>query len=204
MEVFGIQPSWDIVIILAIFLVSVYGFIIGESKTLKALLALYPSFFMADFLSRLLPQLFPSLKIAFITNDTVSSVFTLSEQVQSLHIVTGIKIVVFLLFFIALVRLSFLKIEALEGGKKVGNFLLFGVIAFTFALLFINILLLLYSGYSVIGFSGLPHVLESVAPQSFLATLLVEYYGVFFALPALVLPLSVFLYTPEEPEDEEG
>lgn len=203
MEVFGIQPSWDIIIILTILLVSIYGFIIGESKTLKALLVSYPAFFMADFLSRLLPQLFPSLKIAFITNDTVSSVFTLSEQIQSLHIVTGIKLFVFLVFFIALVRLSFVQIEALEGGKKIGNFFLFGVIALTFALLFINILLLLYSGYSVIGFSGLPHVLESVAPQSFLATLLVEYYGIFFALPALILPLSVFLYTPEEPDTEE-
>jgi len=203
MEVFGIQPSWDIIIILAILLVSIYGFIIGESKTLKALLVSYPAFFMADFLSRLLPQLFPSLKIAFITNDTVSSVFTLSEQIQSLHIVTGIKLFVFLVFFIALVRLSFVQIEALEGGKKIGNFFLFGVITLTFALLFINILLLLYSGYSVIGFSGLPHVLESVAPQSFLATLLVEYYGIFFALPALILPLSVFLYTPEEPDTEE-
>lgn len=206
MEIFGVNPSWDALILVSILIVSVYGFIVGESKTIKALLIAYPAFFVADLLSRFLPQLFPSLKIAFITDDTVTGVVTLSEQINSLQIVVGLKLIFFLLFFIGLIRLSFVQIEGIESGKKFGNILLFGIVSLSFSLLFVNILLLLYSGYSIVGFSGLSHVLAEVAPQSFLATLFVNYYGVFFALPAMVLLISVFLYSAdtEDEEPEEG
>lgn len=203
MDFWTLTPSWDILILAALFIVALYGFIVGESKTIKALLSIYPAFFVADLFSLFIPSLFPNLSIALIKDNAIAGTVTLSQQLSSLHIVVGIKVILFILVWLALIRISFFEIEAKENGSSIGNMFLFGIISLSFSLLFINVLLLLLSGWSVIGFDPALHVLEAMQSSSFLSIQFVKYYGVFFALPALILLFSVFLYSPEKTDEED-
>ena len=81
--------------------------------------------------------------------------------------------------------------------------MIFGIISLSFSLLFVNVILLLLSGWSVIGFDPARHVLDAMMSDSFLSIQFVKYYGIFFALPALVLMFSVLLYAEVKDEEEE-
>ena len=203
MDFFTITPTWDFLIAASLLIVALYGFIVGESKTIKALLSIYPAFFVADVFSIFIPSLFPDLSIALIKDNVVAGTVTLSQQLSSLHIVVGIKLIIFLFVWITLIRISFFEVEAKENGSNVGNIFLFGIISLSFSLLFVNVILLLLSGWSVIGFDPARHVLDAMMSDSFLSIQFVKYYGIFFALPALVLMFSVLLYAEVKDEEEE-
>lgn len=204
MDFFTSTPSWDFLIAAALCIVAVYGFIVGESKTIKALLVIYPAFFVADVFSIFIPSLFPDLSIALIKDNAIAGTVTLSQQLSSLHIVVGIKLIIFLLVWVTLIRISFFEIEAKENGSSIGNLFLFGIISLSFSLLFVNVILLLISGWSVLGFDPSQHILDAMMTNSFLSIQFVKYHGIFFALPAIVLLFSVLLYAEvqEDGEDE--
>lgn len=165
------------------------------------MMVVYPAFFIADFLSQLLPNLFPSLKIAFITNDKVTKTLTLSEQMSSMEIVVGIKIIFFLIFWVLLVRQPILEIASPDNEEKIGNMFLHFILSLGFGLLFIAAILVLLSGYSVFGYDPAVHILKDLITDSFLAHIFVNFAGIFFAFPAVVLILGSFLHTNVEEED---
>lgn len=198
MELFAFTPTWDFILLVSIFIFSLFGIVIGESKIIKALLVLYPSFFIADFFSIFLPSLFPNISIALISDGEIETMVTLSEQITSLYIYAGIKIAIFLLVWIVLFRFSFFEISAKNCKTSIGNMFLLGIISLSFALLFINIVLLLLSGWSIVSFDTTHHVLSAVTSTSFLALHFVNYHGLFFGIPAIVLMFALLLHSEEK------
>ena len=199
---FAGTPSWDLLLGVVLFIIIVYGFIIGNAKTFKTLLALYPAFFMADILGKFLPTLFPNLAIAFINNEEVKT-FTLSQQTDSLQVIIITKIVVFLLFWLLITVKTPFQVEIETNNKKIGNVFLHFILSLSFGILLMNVVLHLLSGLSVFGDDPVFHILAGVMAESFLVTLFIQFSGVWFAVPALVLVLSGFLHSPAEEEEEE-
>lgn len=188
------SPTWDFLIASSLLIIVIYSFIIGQPKTLKSLLVLYPAFFVADIFGAFLPNLFPRLSIAFIKDNTVEGTISLSEQITSLQFVIGIKVVVFLFFWIIFMKSEFFAIEAPTHSDKFGNSLLFFTISLSYACLIMNIVLLYLSGYSIFGPDPFTHILKGVMDSSFLSALFVRYSGIWFALPAVILALAPLLY----------
>lgn len=195
------SPSWDFLLGSILAIIIIYGFIIGNAKTFKTLLALYPAFFMADILGKFLPSLFPNLQIAFINNSDVTT-FTLSEQTDSLETIIITKIIVFLIFWILITVKTPFTVEIKTNNKKIGNLFLHFILSLSFGILLMNVILLLLSGLSVFGDDPVFHILAGVMSESFLVTLFIQFSGVWFAVPSLVLVLSGFLHSPEEEEEE--
>ncbi len=206
MELFTFTPSWDLILFTIICFITLLGILIGESKLIKGILVLYPSFFIADFFSIFIPTLFPNISIALIHNGKVSNLLTLSEQITSIYIYTGIKILIFCVFWITLLQLSFFEVNTKNCKNSIGNMFLFGIISLSFGLLFTNTILLLLSGWSIVGFDTAHHILAPLTQTSFLALHFVQYHGIFFAIPAVVLIFALLLYSEDKSissEDEE-
>ncbi len=198
MDFLTFTPSWDFILFTLICFFTLIGVIIGESKTIKGLLVAYPSFFVADFFSVFLPSLFPNISIALISNGEISNVLTISEQITSLYIYSGIKIFLFCVIWLVLFQFTFFEISAKNCKNSVGNLFLLGIISLSFALLFINIILLLLSGWSIVGFDTVHHVLSEMTSESFLALHFVQYNGLFFAVPAVILMFALLLHSEEK------
>ncbi len=188
------SPTWDFLIASSLLIIVIYSFIIGQPKTLKSLLALYPSFFVADIVGVFLPTLFPRLSIAFIKDNTLEGTITLSDHLTSLQFVIAIKVIVFIFFWIVFMKSEFFAVEAPNHSDKFGNALLFFALSLTYACLVMNIVLLFLSGYSIFGLDPFTHILQEVMDSSFLSVLFVRYSGIWFAFPAIVLALAPLLY----------
>jgi len=199
---FSGAPSWDLLLGIVLLIIIIYGFIIGNAKTFKTLLALYPAFFTADILGKFLPQLFPNLQIAFINNSEVTT-FTLSQQTDSLQTIIITKMIIFFAFWILITVKTPFHVEIETNNKKIGNIFLHFILSLSFGILLVNIVLLLLSGLSVFGNDPVFHILAGVMTQSFLVTLFIQFSGIWFAVPSLVLVLSGFLHSPAEEEDDE-
>ncbi len=198
MDFLTFTPSWDFILFTIICFLTLFGIVIGESKVIKGVLVAYPAFFVADFFSIFLPSLFPNISIALISDGEISSVLTLSEQITSLYIYAGIKVFIFCLLWLVLFQFTFFEISAKNCKNSVGNLFLLGIISLSFALLFINTILLLLSGWSIVGFDTTHHILSSIADSSFLALHFVKYNGLFFAIPAITLMFALLLHSEEK------
>ncbi len=197
MSFFSSTPTWDFLIASSLLIIVIYSFIIGQPKTLKSLFAVYPAFFVADILGFLLPSFFPNLSIAFIKNDIVEETISISDQIDSLQFIIGVKVVVFLFFWIVFMKSEFFAVEAPNHSDKFGNALLFFALSFSYACLIMNIILLFLSGYGVFSLDPFTHILKEVMDNSFLSVLFVRYAGIWFAFPAFVLSLVPVLYHSE-------
>jgi hypothetical protein len=134
---FGIFLSSEIILTSIITLIILITAYIGISKTIKATLSAYPSFFVADIFSIIIPSLFPNLRIALIKDNTIETTITISEQLTSHYIIVSIKIIIFLVILISLIKISFFQIEKIKYGGSWGNIFLFFIIYLSF--FFINI-----------------------------------------------------------------
>jgi len=198
MDFLTFTPSWDFILFTIICFLTLFGVVIGESKIIKGLLVAYPSFFVADFFSVFLPSLFPSISIAIINNGEISNVLRISEQITSLYIYSGAKIFIFCIIWIILFRFTFFEISAKNCKNSIGNMFLLGIISLSFSLLFTNIVLLLLSGWSIVGFDTTHHILSAMSDTSFLALHFVKYHGLFFAIPAVILMFALLLHSEEK------
>lgn len=198
MDILTFTPSWDFILFSLICFTTLFGVIVGESKIIKGILVLYPAFFVADFFSIFLPSLFPDISIALVSNGEISNIVTLSEQITSLYIYSGIKIFIFCAIWLILFQFAFFEISAKNCKNSIGNMFLLGIISLSFALLFINTVLLLLSGWSIVGFDTTHHILSAMADTSFLALHFVKYNGIFFAIPAIVLLFALLLHSEEK------
>jgi hypothetical protein len=216
MPTFAGEPTWDLLLGVCLLLVIVYGFIIGQSKTIKTLLALYPAYFIADlagaFLPTAFPSFFPDWKIAFINGES-TKIIDLSPTIDmsSVYTIVGIKIFIFFLAWLLITVKSPFTVEIPENRKTIGGGFLHFIISLAFGFLFVDIVLLLLSGYSIFAHSVPSHILSGFMEQSFLITMFIKFYGSWFAVPAFVLILSGFLHAPvkddeieEESEGEEN
>lgn len=198
------DPTWDLILVIILCIVIIYGFIIGQAKTLKTLLSLYPAFFIADIVGGFLPSLFPNLKIAFINNNDITTL-TLSQQTDSLQAIIITKMIIFLVFWILIILKTPFEIQMEENSKKIGNMFLHLLISLTFGLLLSSLVLLLLSGFSAFGGNPNFYMLNNIIEESFLIPLFIKFVGIWLAIPGVVLVLSGFLHKPivEESNDEE-
>lgn len=194
MDFLSSSPTWDFLIASSLVTIVIYSFVIGQPKTLKSMMSLYPAFFVADIVGVFLPALFPKLSIAFIKDNTLEGTFSLSDQVASLQFIIAIKVIVFLFFWIVFMKSEFFAVEAPNHSDHFGNALLFFAISVSYACLLMNIVLLFLSGYSVFGQDPFSHILKDVMNSSFLSVLFVRYTGIWFAIPPIVLALAPLLY----------
>lgn len=201
MSFFGIFLSSELILASIILIIILFTAYIGISKTIKATLSAYPAFFVADIFSIIIPSLFPNFKVALIKDNAIETTITISEKLTSHYIIVAIKILIFLAILIALIKISFFQIEKIKCGSSWGNIFLFFIIYLSFSLLILNILFLLYSGYSIVGFDESKHVLSTIMNQSFIMTLFVKYHGIFFSIPPIILILSSFLYSESNNSD---
>ncbi len=202
------NPTWDLLLGVCLFLIVLYGFIIGQAKTIKTLLALYPAYFISDFMGTLLPTLLPDyfskFQIAIINGDS-TKLIDLSPEIDfsGLYWIVGTKLFFFFLFWILITVKSPFFIDMPENRKKIGNAFLHFIYSIAFGILFVNIVLLLMSGYSIFAQDMPTHILSAYMKESFLITLFIKFYGSWFSFPAFVLILSGFLYAPVEDDDED-
>lgn len=198
------DPTWDLLLVIILCIVIIYGFIIGQAKIFKTLLSLYPAFFIADIVGGFLPSLFPNLKIAFINNNDITTL-TLSQQTDSLQAIIITKMIIFLVFWILIILKTPFEIQMEENSKKIGNMFLHLLISLTFGLLLSSLVLLLLSGFSAFGGNPNFYILDSIIEESVLIPLFIQFAGIWLAIPGVVLVLSGFLHKPivEESNDEE-
>lgn len=180
--------SWDLVLIGIFLILFAYNFLLGQNGTLKLILSVYIAILTADGLTQIIQDfiILPSPNLSAMVID------------HELGFYTGMRL---LLFFIAIVTF------VVKGGFHIGiephnhwfaRLIIHGLFSAMAVILFLSTILLYISGKSFI--TGITEANEiSLYSQSYITQMLIDYYQIWFTLPAMAFLISSFIL-PEEIE----
>jgi hypothetical protein len=178
MTIMDLRLSWDLFIIVFFGIVVAYSFIIGRNNNLKVILATYVSALGADAVGNFFGNTL-ALSDAFMK---LMKVFYITTPVQAIVLV---KILFFLIIIVLLSVRGAYSVSVINRGSAAFRMLinlLFGILN---ACLIVSIALIFISGSSFIaGGLGASPAFQDIYNQSSLAKLLIDYYSIWFMLPA--------------------
>lgn len=179
----NLQLSWDLFIIVFTAIITAYSFIIGRRQTIKIIMAVYVAFLAADglgyFIKETLGYRIPSAAFGF--------------DPASAAIVT--TILLFILFIVILARHSAFEVLVEDDSGGVAYFLSTAYTAILCALLMVSGILFFLSGnsFTIVNQMANPTMINAVSAQSNIAHLIIEYFHVWFFLPAFSLIFFTFV-----------
>lgn len=178
-----IALTWNLVILSVFIMLFAYNFLLGQNATIKLILSTYIAVLTADGVAKILKQ------FVFDPSPGVQQIFGEHE----LEIFTGIRLV---LFLVAIVIFS-VKGAFHVAVERHDHWALRTVIHAFFsvfsAALFLATVLIYLSGNSFV--EGMGHAKEiSIYDESLLAQILIDYYQIWFSLPAIAFLVTSFLF----------
>lgn len=188
-----LRLTWDLFILVFFAIIIAYSFILGKDATLKIILGTYASALAADAAGNLFGKYFATSK-SFLA---AMSKLGLGGDKDAAIIAKIIIFVVMILLFT--VKGSF-TVDA-HGGKTTGMRVLFtGIYGFLSAALIVSTVLMYVSGISFITGSFTPGAASILAfsGQSPFIQKMLDYYNVWFLLPAVTILAGSFLSSREQ------
>jgi len=179
--------SWDLVLIGIFGILFAYNFLLGQDGTLKLILSIYIAILTADGLTQILQD------FVILPSPNLSSI-VLEHEVG---FYTGIRLVLFFIAIITFVTKGGFHIKIEPHDHWAMRLVIHALFSAMAVILFLSTILLYISGKSFI--TGITEVHEiSMYSQSKLTQMLIDYYQIWFTLPAMAFLVSSFILPAEE------
>jgi len=179
--------SWDLVLIGIFFILFTYNFLLGQNATLKLILAIYISILTADGLTQILQDfvILPSPNL---------SALIISHEVG---FYTALRLVLFFIAIVTFVTRGGFHINIEPHDHPVARFVIHALFSAMAVVLFLSTILLYISGKSFI--TGITEVHTiSLYSKSYITKMLIDYYQIWFTLPAMAFLVSSFVLPAED------
>lgn len=174
--------SWDLVLIGIFFIIFSYNFMLGQNGTLKLILSIYIAILTADGLTQIIQDfiIFPSPNISSMVIE------------HELGFYTFLRLFLFIIAIITFVLRGGFHIKIEQHDHPVARFFIHALFSAMAVILFLSTILLYISGKSFI--TGITEAKEiSLYSQSYITQMLIDYYQIWFTLPAMAFLVSSFI-----------
>jgi len=179
--------TWNLVILSVFVLLFAYSFMLGQDDTIKLILCIYIAILTADGVAGVLKD------FVFEPSPGFRSLFA-DEGIQMF---AWIRIVLFILAVVIFAVKSGFHVLLDKHERWAVRFLIHGLFSALSALLFLSTMLIYLSGNSFV--EGMLFAQEiSIYEQSLLAQMLIDYYQLWFSLPAMAFLVTSFLFEKTE------
>ena len=181
-----IALTWNLVILSAFVMLFAYSFLLGQDSTIKLILSIYIAILTADGLAGVLQQ--------FVFEPSPGFQELLEGQEGSFFV--WMRIILFITAVVLFTVKSGFHVLIDKHEKWSIRFLIHMVFAAMSALLFLSTILIYLSGNSFV--EGMMFAKDIVIyEQSLLAQILIDYYQIWFSLPAIAFLVSSFFFEKE-------
>lgn len=179
--------TWNLVILAVAVMLFAYSFIIGQDHTIKLILSIYIAILTSDGIASLLQR------FVFDPSPGWQSILAGNEEAFFMWLRVGLLLLAAVVF----VAKSGFHVTMGQHEKWSTRMVIHGVFASLSALLFLSTVLIYISGNSFV--EGMTESGKELAlyNQSLLAKILIDYYQLWFALPAIVFLVTSFFFEPD-------
>jgi len=175
--------TWNLVILSVFVLLFAYSFMLGQDDTIKLILCIYIAILTADGVAGVLQQ--------FVIDPSPGFQTLLAER--KLQIMSWMRMGLFILAVVIFAVKSGFDVHLKKHDKAVVRFAIHGWFSAMSALLFLSTMLIYLSGNSFV--EGMMFAQDiSIYEQSLLAQMLIDYYQLWFSLPAMSFLVTSFLF----------
>lgn len=173
--------TWNLVLLAGFIMLFAYSFLLGQNSTIKLILSIYIAIMTAD-------------GIAKIIKDFVIAPSPGFRQLIGVHdeqVYAWIRIVLFLAAVVIFVVKSGFHVAIEKHDHWAARFGIHALFSALSATLFISTILIYISGNSFV--EGMLYAKDiQIYQQSFLAQILIDYYQIWFSLPAMAFLANSF------------
>jgi len=185
-----IALTWNLVILSVFIMLFAYSFLLGQNSTIKLILSTYIAVLTADGVAKILKQ------FVFDPSPGVQQLFGAHE----LEMFTGIRLVLFLTAIVIFAVKGAFHVAVERHDHWALRTMVHVLFSIFSASLFLATILIYLSGNSFV--EGMVHAKEiSIYDESFLAQILIDYYQIWFSLPAIAFLITSFLFGKINKED---
>jgi hypothetical protein len=182
-----IALTWNLVILSVLVMLFAYNFLLGQNATIKPIISTYIAVLTADGVAQILKQ--------FVLDPSPGMQKLFGEN--ELEIFTSIRLVLFLVAIVILVVKGAFQISVEPHDHWALRTLIHALFSVFSAGLFLSTVLIYLSGNSFV--EGMVAAREiSIHEESYLAQILIDYYQVWFSLPAIAFLCSSFIMGKQE------
>jgi hypothetical protein len=175
--------TWNLVLLGGLILLFAYNFLLGQNATIKLILSMYIAVLTADGVARLFQEamvvLSPGLQALIGSGSVKFFIF--------------LRIAIFLLAIIIFVIKGGFHIHLEKHNHWAARTIIHGAFAILSAILFVSTILIYLSGSSFA--EGIIYASKiSIYQESLIAQMLIDYYQIWFSLPAIGFLLTSFFF----------
>lgn len=175
--------TWNLVILSVFVLLFAYSFMLGQDDTIKLILCIYIAILTADGVSGVLQQ--------FVIDPSPGFQALMADK--KTQIISWMRILLFIVAVVIFAVKSGFHVVLDKHEKWAVRFLIHGWFSGMSALLFLSTMLIYFSGNSFV--EGMLFAQDIVIyQQSLLAQILIDYYQLWFSLPAISFLVTSFLF----------
>lgn len=175
--------SWNLVVISSFVLLFAYSFMLGQDRTIKLILSIYIAILAADGLAGVLKH------FVFDPSPGFQSLFGENEVI----IFAWIRIILFIMATVVLAVKSGFEVLIEKHNQWSYRFLIHALFSAMSALLMLSTIMIYLSGNTFVEGMLLAKDI-SIYKQSLMAQLLIDYYQVWFSLPAISFLIASFVF----------
>ncbi len=178
-----INLTWDLFIIVFLTIIIAYSFIIGRNQTLKIIISTYIAILTADGIGNIIEK--------YISPKIINVLFPNTDFATAAIV---IKIVIFVGVIVVLAMRGQFDVGLNEESSMALSTVVNAIFGVLSAGLIISTILFYMSGGSFLQPTvGVNTAISSIKRNSVLVGHLIDYYNVWFSLPAIAFALSSFL-----------
>lgn len=176
--------TWNLVILAVAVMLFSYSFIIGQDHTIKLILSIYIAILTSDGIASLLQT--------FVFDPSPGWQALLAGREEAFFV--WLRVGLLLMAAVVFVAKSGFHVTMGQHEKWSTRMLIHAVFAGLSALLFLSTTLIYLSGNSFVEGMTTEALSLSIYEQSLLAQILVDYYQLWFSLPAMVFLVTSFFF----------
>lgn len=181
-----ISPTWDIVILSAFVLAFSYNFLLGQRGTIKLILSTYIAILTADGFADLIRQ------VIYLNSTGLQNWLGDIE----IEVFTAIRIIIFIFSILILVIKGGFHVHLDTHEHWAGRSAIHATFSLLSTALFLSTILIYISGNSFV--EGILYASEiNIYKESAAAKILIDYYQVWFSLPAIGFLITSFFFEPK-------
>ena len=180
--------TWNLVFLAVAVMLFAYSFIIGQDHTIKLILSIYIAILTSDGIASLLQR------FVFDPSPGWRAILDGREEVFFMWLRIGLLVIAAVTF----VAKSGFHVTMGQHEKWSTRMTIHAIFAALSAILFLSTALIYMSGNSFV--EGMTTSAQglNIYSQSLLAQVLIDYYQLWFSLPAMVFLVTSFFFDPEE------
>ncbi len=174
--------TWNLVLLVGLIILFAYNFLLGQNATIKLILSMYIAVLTADGFARIIQE----------------AIGALSPALQNMIGAGGnfyiyLRIAIFVIAILIFVIKGGFHIHLDKHDHWAARTVIHGVFSILSAMLFVSTILIYLSGSSFA--EGIIHATQiSIYQQSLIAQTLIDYYQIWFSLPAIGFLITSFFF----------